>query len=177
MTTREQKEGERATLSSVLAALGIRLTSAPQEGEAPDFVFDYRGKGIGFEVTMYRSKERIGGGLLRRQVESEWAALEKASKEFRSKNPDIAQVNVGLMFSDPHSKEGASCPCSKIYLVSKSVCRLGLRLVINFSPSKTSATARSHTWAGGVMHSSDTGSKTEGSFALKRARPCRSNKV
>jgi hypothetical protein len=52
-----------------------------------------------------------------------------------------------------------TCPCSKIYLVSDSVYRLGLRLVIIYSPSKTSATAGSHTWAGGVMHSSDAVSK------------------
>ena len=52
-----------------------------------------------------------------------------------------------------------TCPCSKICLVSESVYRLGLRLVIIYPPSKTSAKAWPHTWAEGVMHLSDTVSK------------------
>jgi hypothetical protein len=100
MTQAKQKENERQTLNSVFAALGMHPDNDPVEGETPDFTFVHAGITIVVEITMYRSGDSVGGGLGRRQVESEWDLLSIASTEFRKARPDIEHINVGLMFGD-----------------------------------------------------------------------------
>ena len=102
MTKIKQKQEERRTLDSVLAALDLRPDADPVEGETPDFTFFSEARIIGVEITMYHSGELVEGGLqVRRQAEAEWDALSAASIEFLKKRPDIQNVNAGLMFIGP----------------------------------------------------------------------------
>src|SRR5258708_40044196 len=47
---------------------------------------------------MDRSGAMVEGDMARRQVESEWDILERESKTFRGQRPELAKINVGLMF-------------------------------------------------------------------------------
>ena len=101
MTRPNRKSSERETVDMVLTALGLRPDSDPVAGEAPDFMVSLSGRGVGVEVTMYRSGDTVEGGGGRRQVESEWDKLKAASDAFRSAHPELRDVNVGLMFHGP----------------------------------------------------------------------------
>jgi len=98
MTRPDQKRSERETLHAVLAALGLHPDEEPEEGEAPDFTMPIAGRWIGVEMTMYQSGATVEDGRGRRQVESEWDRLKAAGDAFRRDRPDLADVNVGLMF-------------------------------------------------------------------------------
>jgi hypothetical protein len=102
MTQTKQKQEERRTLDSVLAALDLEPDADPVEGETPDFTFLSKARTIGVEITMYHSGELVEGGLqVRRQAEAEWDALSATSAEFRNKRPDLQNVNAGLTFIGP----------------------------------------------------------------------------
>jgi hypothetical protein len=98
MTRPSRKISERQALNAVLAALGLRPDREPDESEAPDFLIRVFGRSVGVEVTMYRSGATVEGGGERRQVESEWDLLKRASDSFRAQHPELRDVNVGLMF-------------------------------------------------------------------------------
>jgi hypothetical protein len=98
MTRPAQKQAERRTLDGVIAALGLHPDHEPEEGEAPDFTMPVSGRTIGVEITMYSSGATVEGGMERRQVESEWEILQRASETFRGQWPELAKINVGLMF-------------------------------------------------------------------------------
>jgi hypothetical protein len=98
MTRPDQKQAERQTLNTVLATLRLRPDRELEEGEAPDFTVRVSGKSIGVEITMYRSGATVEGGMERRQVESEWDILQRESEIFRDQRPELAKINVGLMF-------------------------------------------------------------------------------
>jgi hypothetical protein len=98
MTRPDQKEAERRPFNAVLAALGLRPDNQPEEGEAPDFMMLASGKIIGVEITRYSSGATVEGGMKRRQVESEWDILQRASETFRGQRPELAEINVRLMF-------------------------------------------------------------------------------
>jgi hypothetical protein len=99
MTRQSQKETERKTLDELLLTIGLTPDEIT-EGEQPDFMLAVSGRTIGVEVTMYQSGTTVGRGFGQRQVESEWEALLRASRDFRSAQADISNVNVGLMFHD-----------------------------------------------------------------------------
>jgi hypothetical protein len=98
MTRANQKQSERQTLDAVLAALGLCPDQEPDEGEAPDFTMLVSGRTVGVEITMFQSGATVEGGRDRRQVESEWDILKRASDTFRSERPELRDINVGLMF-------------------------------------------------------------------------------
>jgi hypothetical protein len=110
MTRPDQKAAERHTLAALLSALALK-TDDPREGETPDFELLIDGRTIGVEMTMFQSGTIVGAGLSPRQVESAWEQLEKASRAFRADNPDIGDVNVGLMFKAvaPGRQEQPAC--------------------------------------------------------------------
>lgn len=97
MTRQDKKAAERATLDMLLSTLTITPDSIVP-GETPDFALAIGARSIGVEVTMFQSGTIANAGLGRRQVESEWEALEKAAKGFQAAQPDLGRVNVGLMF-------------------------------------------------------------------------------
>jgi hypothetical protein len=98
MTRPDQKQSERETLHAVLSALGLRPDEEPEDGEAPDFTMPIAGRRIGVEITRYQSGATVEDGRGRRQVESEWDRLKAAAAAFRRDRPELADVNVGLMF-------------------------------------------------------------------------------
>jgi hypothetical protein len=103
MTRQSQKESERRTVDELLSALG--LTPAKIEPtEVADFMLTLYGRTVGVEVTMYRSGKTVGGAGVkrrkRREVEAEWESLRLASREFWAAQPDISDINVGLMFNN-----------------------------------------------------------------------------
>src|ERR1700730_10103103 len=100
MTRPSQKHAERRTLDAVLAALGLHPDQEPKAGEAPDFTVLLSGRVIGLEITLYRSGEAMADGSKRRAVEGEWELLKAASDAVRTQNPDLRNINVGLMFKD-----------------------------------------------------------------------------
>lgn len=106
MTRQSQKDEERRTLDTLLSLLGISPDEII-EGEQPDFMLTIGRRTVGVEVRMYQSGATVGAGFGQRQVESEWEALERASREFRAGQPDISNIGVGLMFKDvvPARKE------------------------------------------------------------------------
>jgi hypothetical protein len=99
MTRQSQKESERGTLDVLLSALSMTPDKI-DDGEQPDFMLTVCGRTIGVEVRMYQSGTTVGSGFGQRQVESEWEALQLASREFRAAQADIRNVSVGLMFND-----------------------------------------------------------------------------
>ena len=101
MTREVQKTSERQTLDVVLQALGLRPDQEPQASETPDFTVSLAGRQIGVEVTMYSSTDTVVGGHHRRQVESEWDKLLAAARAYCWTQPELHDINVGLMFSGP----------------------------------------------------------------------------
>jgi hypothetical protein len=99
MTRQSQKESERKPLDELLLTIGLTPDEIT-EGEQPDFMLAVSARTIGVEVTMYQSGTTVGAGFGQRQVESEWEGLLRASRDFRSVEADISDVNVGLMFHD-----------------------------------------------------------------------------
>lgn len=99
MTRQTQKEAEQRTLNALLSVLGI-TPDRIDVGEQLDFVLVVSNRVVGVEVTMYQSGTTVGAGLGLRQVESEWEALQRVSQEFRSKQLEIQDMNVGLMFNE-----------------------------------------------------------------------------
>jgi hypothetical protein len=99
MTRPNQKDSERRSLNAVLAALGVRPDQEPDEGETPDFTLLLSGRTIGVEITMYRSGDTVEDGMGRRQVENEWELLKAAADRFRDENPELRDINAGLMFA------------------------------------------------------------------------------
>src|SRR5579883_3252908 len=98
MTRSDQKAAERRTLERLLSALGIAATDI-DEGETPDFMLTTSGKRVGVEITMYQSGATVDSGVSRRPVESEWEALELATRDFQAAHADLRNINVGLMFT------------------------------------------------------------------------------
>jgi hypothetical protein len=100
MTRQSQKESERRTLDVLLSALSM----TPDEigaSELPDFMLTMHGRNVGVEVTMYQSGTTVGSaGFKRRQVEAARESLQLASCKFRKAQPDISNVDVGLMFKN-----------------------------------------------------------------------------
>jgi hypothetical protein len=89
MTRQSQKESERGTLDVLLSALSMTPDKI-DDGDQPDFMLTVCGRTIGVEVRMYQSGTTVGAGFGQRQVESEWEALQLASREFRAAQADIA---------------------------------------------------------------------------------------
>jgi len=100
MTRQIQKDAERATLTALLSALGVAPDQV-REDEQPDFLLSMSDRTVGVEVTMYQSGRNLGTGTQRRQVESAWEALQRASRQFRMAEADIGNVNVGEGFRMP----------------------------------------------------------------------------
>ncbi len=98
MTRPAKKIAERRTLDAVLAALAMCPDQEPQDGEAPDFTMFVSGRLIGVEITEFSSGDVLEDGNLRRAVESEWERLKLAGDAFRREDPELREVNVGLMF-------------------------------------------------------------------------------
>src|SRR6266436_1356122 len=98
MTRPAKKIAERRTLDAVLAALAMCPDQEPQNGEAPDFTMFVSGRLIGVEITEFSSGDVLEDGNLRRAVESEWERLKLAGDAFRREDPELREVNVGLMF-------------------------------------------------------------------------------
>jgi hypothetical protein len=100
MTRQSQKNSERRTVDELLSALGL----APDKidpTELPDFMLTMDGRTVGVEVTTYQSRTTVGSaGVKRRNVEARWESLQLASREFRTAQPDIRNINVGLMFNN-----------------------------------------------------------------------------
>ena len=81
--------------STFLAGLGVRPDCEPElNGETPDSLVTIGGRQIGVEITAYDSREVVEGRHRRRQVESEWDKLKRASDAFRTQAPDIKDVNA-----------------------------------------------------------------------------------
>jgi hypothetical protein len=99
MTRIAKKAEERAVLNLVLAGLGVRADREPElSGETPDFIVTIGGRRIGVEITGYDSGEVIEGRHGRRQVESEWDKLKRASEAFRNEATDIKDINAIFYF-------------------------------------------------------------------------------
>ena len=99
MTRPTKKAEERAVLDVILAGLGVRPDREPEFGETPDFLVTIGGRQIGVEITAYDSKELVEGKHRRRQVESEWDKLKRASDAFRTEAADIKDVNAIFYFN------------------------------------------------------------------------------
>lgn len=99
MTRPDKKAAERAALDALLSALVVVPTKI-ESGETPDFILSLGEKTVGVELTTFQSNGSMDSGLGRRQVESEWESLEKAIAVFRQARPQLAKLNVGLMFKD-----------------------------------------------------------------------------
>jgi hypothetical protein len=106
MTRQSQKELERRTVDELLSALNMTPDKI-DPGELPDFMLTMHGRTVGAEVTMYQSGTTVGGaGVKRRKVEAAWESLQLASREFRAAQPDISNINVGLMFKNVVTARG-----------------------------------------------------------------------
>jgi hypothetical protein len=109
MTQASQKAVERQTVEMLVSVLAL-TPDAVEEGETPDWVLSVSGRTVGVEVTMYQSGSTVAARFGRRQVESEWEILKRAADTLRAAEPDLRDMNIGLMFRDsaPGRREHAA---------------------------------------------------------------------
>lgn len=127
MTRQHQKDAERHALDRLLSVLVLSPTSIVP-GEAPDFVVLVHGAPVGVEITLYQSGDVASAGISRRQVESEWEALQREAIAFRESQADLANINVGLMFESvvPPRREHRAFISEIAAFISLNMTDLGL---------------------------------------------------
>ena len=97
MTRPAQKDAERASIVSLLTSLG--LPTDIRLGEKPDAIVTIEGRQVGIELTTFQSNMVTAENLSRRQVEAAWETFKRVVGTVQKDRPDLANLNVGLMYS------------------------------------------------------------------------------